>query len=181
MTFALTEGTAVIRAAPQAFLTAFARRVEAGLLPHASRGRNQYLVTQAGSDRLRFRAEGWRTAFNVGLNDVELTSGPPGHVHYAIRYWQWAGFAFGLSALIGVLLMIFFWRLDIREYIEQHPRSAVPGLSVGQNAAIAWMMAGFWGFVWPWIVIAGHKRPLGRLMERLIAEVDAVAVDHRVT
>jgi hypothetical protein len=180
MTFASTEGTAVIRAAPQAFLTAFARRVEAGLLPHASQGRNQYRVRQLGSDRLRFRAEGWWTAFNVGLNDVELTPGPPGRVHYAIRYWQWAGSAIGLSAVIGVLLMMFFWILDIREYIEQHPRSAVPGLSLGQNAAIAWAMAVFWGFVWPWILIAGHKRPLRRLMERLITEVDAAAVDQRV-
>jgi hypothetical protein len=44
------------------------------------------------------------------LNDVELTSGPAGRVHYDIRYWQWVGFAFGLSALIGVPLMVFFWR-----------------------------------------------------------------------
>jgi hypothetical protein len=31
----------------------------------------------------------------------------------------------------------------------------------------------FWGFVWPWLLVALHKRPVRRLLERIIAEVDA--------
>lgn len=34
-------------------------------------------------------------------------------------------------------------------------------------------MVVFWGFVWPWILILLHKRPLHSLMARLITEVDA--------
>lgn len=36
-------------------------------------------------------------------------------------------------------------------------------------------MAAFWGFRWPWLLVAFHKRPLHHLMDRLIAEVDAAA------
>lgn len=32
-----------------------------------------------------------------------------------------------------------------------------------------------WGFVWPWLLIALHKKPLRRLIAGLIAEVDAQA------
>jgi hypothetical protein len=49
----------------------------------------------------------------------------------------------------------------------------IPGLSVEQNLLIAWVMVLFWGFIWPWVLISLHKRPLHRLIARLIAEVDA--------
>jgi hypothetical protein len=37
-------------------------------------------------------------------------------------------------------------------------------------------MALFWGFAWPWLLIALHKRPLRRLMNQIIVEVDAAAM-----
>jgi hypothetical protein len=49
----------------------------------------------------------------------------------------------------------------------------MPGLSIDQNLALAWLMVVFWGFLWPWLLISMHKRPLRRLVTRLIAEVDA--------
>ncbi|HEY8131013.1 MAG TPA: hypothetical protein VII12_03910, partial [Thermoanaerobaculia bacterium] len=57
-----------------------------------------------------------------------------------------------------------------------HPASRFPGLSIDQNVAVAWAFAFFWGFVWPWNLILLHRRPLRRLMQRLIVEVDAAAV-----
>jgi hypothetical protein len=92
-----------------------------------------------------------------------------------VRYPRWATFVLALSDLLGVALLVFFVFFDIREYLVGHPASAVPGLSLDQNVALAWAMALFWGFAWPWIVIAGHRRPLRRLIEGLIAEVDAAA------
>jgi multisubunit Na+/H+ antiporter MnhB subunit len=80
------------------------------------------------------------------------------------------GVAFAL--VFGAFLLTF----DIRSYIERNAASRVPGLSLDTNVAIAWAMAFFWGLVWPWILIAFYKRPLGRMMERLIAEVDAAAM-----
>ena len=34
------------------------------------------------------------------------------------------------------------------------------------------MMVLFWGFIWPWLLIAIHKRPLHRLVARIVSEVD---------
>jgi hypothetical protein len=48
----------------------------------------------------------------------------------------------------------------------------VPGLSVDQHFAVAWLMVAFWGFIWPWLLISMHKRPLHRLVTHLITEVD---------
>lgn len=174
--FASVEGTAAIRAQARAFVAAFVRRIDTGLLPHVPRWRCQYRVTREGADGLRFLATDWWTALNVGLNDVELVIAPAGRVHYAIRYWRWASYALGLSGAIGLTLIAVFLMVDIRDYIVRHPQSAIPGLSTDQNIAIAWMMVLFWGFAWPWILIALHKRPLRRLMNQIVAEVDAVAM-----
>ena len=174
--FASVEGTATIRAQARAFVAAFVRRIETGLLPHAPRWRCQYRVTHQGADGLRFRATDWWTAINVGLNEVELAVAPGGRVHYAIQYWRWAGYALVLSGAIGVALIAAFLVFDIRDYIVRHPRSSIPGLSTEQNVAIGWVMALFWGFAWPWILIALHRRPLRRLMNQIVAEVDAAAM-----
>jgi hypothetical protein len=174
--FASVEGTAAIHAQARDFVAAFVRRIETGLLPHAPRWRCQYRVTRQGADGLRFRAMDWWTAINVGLNDVELAVAPGGRVRYAIRYWRWASYALALSGAIGVLLIATFLVFDIRDYIVRHPRSAIPGLSTDQNVAIGWAMVLVWGFAWPWILIALHKRPLHRLMDQIVAEVDAAAM-----
>ena len=170
------EGTCTIRAEPRAFVSAFARRIETGLLRGASPRRCGYLVTRQQDDGLAFRATNWLTAFNVGLNDVELTISSSGRVGYTIQYRRWATSAVFFCGGLGLALGAFFLVFDIRAYVEQHAASRIPGLSMDQNVAIAWAMAFFWGFVWPWILIALHKRPVGRLMQQLIAEVDAVSM-----
>lgn len=170
------EGSATIRAQARAFIAAFVQRIEAGLLRGTARWRSKYVVTRAGADGLGFRAANWWTAMNVGLNQVELTVASDGQVRYGIRYPRWAGYAVALSGVLGIVLIAFLLIFDARAYIVQHPESAFPGLSTDQNVAIGWTMALFWGFAWPWILIAFHKRPLRRLMEQLIAEVDAVAI-----
>jgi hypothetical protein len=174
MKFATVEGSTAIRSEPRAFVAAFARRVSIGLIPRAAPARNRYAVTREGGDSLQFRAVGWWTAIAVGLNEVQLAAAP-GRVRYGVRYPRWATFVLALSDLLGMTLVVFFVLFDIREYLAAHPGGTVPGLSLDQNVALAWAMALFWGFAWPWIVIAGHRRPLRRLIEGLIAEVDAAA------
>lgn len=177
--FPRVEGTSIIRAEPRAFVSAFVRRTETGLLRGAAPRRCHYLVTRHGDDGLAFRATDWLTAFNVGLNDVELALFSGGQVGYTIQYRQWARDAVVFCGGLGLALGAAFLMVDIRAYVDQHAASRISGLSTGQNVAIAWAMAFFWGFVWPWILIAFHKRPLGRLMEQIIAEVDAVAMTGR--
>lgn len=174
--FASVEGSAAIRAQARDFIAAFVRRIETGLLTHAPRWRCQYRVTRQGDDRLRFRAADWWTAINVGLNDVELAVAPGGRVHYEIRYWRWASYALVLSGTIGVVLIAAFLVFDLRDHLLRHPESTIPGLSTDQNVAIGWAMALFWGFAWPWILIALHKRPLRCLMDQIVAEVDVAAL-----
>lgn len=50
-----------------------------------------------------------------------------------------------------------------------------PGLSIDQHLYFAWAMVLFWGFAFPWLLIALHKRPLHRLVASLVTEVDAAA------
>lgn len=169
------RGRATIRANASAFVSAFVQRIETGLLGGASRSRSQYVVTQREAGRLGFRAVTFWTAIAVGLNDVDLVMAPNGQVEYTIRFRRWASYVLGLSGVVGTVLVIVFMMIDIREYIAQHPGSSFPGLSLDMNVSIAWAMALFWGLAWPWILIALHKRPLRRLMERIIVEVDTAA------
>jgi hypothetical protein len=165
------EGIAPIHADPEAFVLAFARRIEAGLLGAGSSRRSRYTVTRQARDRLAFRAADWLTAFNVGLNDVELAVST-GRVQYAIQYRRWAAYSLLLSAAIGVAIGMVFLLIDLRDYVDRHPSRMLPGLSTDQNVAIGWAMVIFWGFVWPWILIWRHKRPVRQLMDRIIGEVD---------
>jgi hypothetical protein len=162
-----TVGAAPVRTQPEVFVRAFARRVETGLL---GPGRSNYAITRLERHGLAFRAADWATALSVGLNDVELTVSA-GQARYAIRYRRWAAYAAALSAVIGVGLAIVFLALDVRDYLDRDVLWLIPGLDTDQHVAIAWSMVAFWGFVWPWILVGLHKRPLRKLMERLISEV----------
>ncbi|HEY8133149.1 MAG TPA: hypothetical protein VII12_14810 [Thermoanaerobaculia bacterium] len=171
--FASVHGTETIRSQPQAFIVAFVRRIKDGL---TGPRRSHYRVTREGPDTLEFRADDWVTAINVGLNEVELTASPDRRVTFDIRYPRWAAYVIALGAVFAIAFLAILLTFDIRGYIATHSASRFPGLSIDQNVAVAWAFAFFWGFVWPWILILLHRRPLRRLTQRLIVEVDAAAV-----
>ena len=178
-TLARTEGAVSIRAGAPAFVSTFARRIETGLLSGAAQRRNRYVVTRRGSDGVSFRATDWLTAFNVGLNDVEITTASDGKVRYTIQYRRWAAYVLLFGVAFALVLGAFPVFFDLRGYIERNAASRVPGLSIDQNVTIFWVMVLFWGFAWPWILIGLHKKPLRRLMESIIAEVDAGSMTSR--
>ncbi len=169
------EGALAIRSASAPFRRAFSTRVAAGLLAGQPHPRSNYQVVEDGPDRLRVRAVDWWTAINVGLNELELTFTESGSVKYTVRYWRWTWYAVGLGAILGTIGLALLLTFDVRGYIARHESSMIPGLSVDQNLFIAWAMAVFWGFVWPWSLVVMHKRPLKGLVARLIREVDARA------
>jgi hypothetical protein len=169
------HGTVPIRSDPAEFLQAFRRRVAAGLLAGKPHPRSNYAVTQTGSDRLHVRAVDWWTAINVGLNEVDLQTPQRGTVRYQVRYWRWASYVLGLGGVLGSIGLLLLLTFDVRGYIARYPERLLPGLSVDQNLLIPWAMVVFWGFLWPWILIALHKPALRRLMSGLITEVDAGA------
>lgn len=170
------EGTAPIRTAAPAFREGLARRVAQGLLTGQPHPRSQYVVTETGADHMRIRATDWKTALNVGLNDIDLRFPESGVVQYQVRYWRWAAYALGLCGAIGMVGLLLLLLADARSYIESQPGRMVPGISADQNIVIVWGLVLFWGFVWPWLLIAVHRRPLRRLVERIIGEVDAAGV-----
>lgn len=114
----------------------------------------------------------------MGLNEVELQA-VPGSVHYQVWYWRWTRFVLLFSGALGAIGLMLLQILDVRSYIANHPGSMIPGLSVDQNLQVAWSLFVFWGFVFPWFLIAMHKRPLRRLVERLIADVDSKGAGER--
>jgi hypothetical protein len=165
------RGTTPIRSSPADFLQAFRHRLSSGLLTGRPSPRSNYVVTQSRPDRLQFRAADWWTAFNVGLNEVELDPGQD-TVRYHVRYWRWASYALALSGGLGLVGLILLLVTDARGYIARST-GVPPGPMVEQYLVFAWVMVVFWGFVWPWILIMLHKPALHRLMKRLITEVDA--------
>src|SRR5215470_3809034 len=169
------EGSAAIRSGGETFLNAFRQRVSAGLLSGRPHPRSNYAVSETTPDNLQVRAADWWTAINVGLNRLELRQLQPNSIHYHVRYWQWARFVLVFSGSLGLVGLVLLLSFDIRAYIAQHQSAMIPGLSINQNLMIGWMMVLFWGFIWPWILISLHKRPLHRLVARLIADVDAKA------
>ena len=100
-------------------------------------------------------------------------------MRYTIQYRRWAAYVLLLGAVFGLVLAAFAVFFDLHGYIERNAASRVAGLSIDQNVAIFWLMVLFWGFVWPWILIGLHKKPLRRLMEHIIAEVDAGSMTSR--
>jgi len=167
------QGACFINSLPAEFFARMKGRVVAGLLSGGAQSRSNYVVTQAESTFLRIRAADWSTALNVGLNELELHATQPGQVRYHVRYWRWAGYGIALCAVLGAIGLGFLLFTDVPSYIEAHPARMIPGLSTEQNLLFAWTMVLFWGFVWPWLLIHLHQRPLHRLLERVISEVDA--------
>ena len=167
-----TQGAVPIRSTAPEFLEAFRQRISTGLLTGRPHPRSNYRMSATGPDRLAVHAVDWWTAINVGLNELELRP-HPGSVRYRVRYWRWLQFGLALCGMLGLIGIVLLVSLDVRGYIEQHSASRVPGLSVEQNLLVAWFMVLFWGFVWPWLLVPIHKRPLRELVERIITEVDA--------
>jgi hypothetical protein len=169
------EGTVAVHSPPDDFRRAFQRRVEAGLLSGRKHPRSHYQTIDNGPAALRVRAADWWTAINVGLNELELTFPEHGSVRYRVRYWRWALYAIGLAGVMGSIGIVLLLALDVRGYIVRHEYQMLPGLSPDQSLLLAWVMVLFWGFAWPWLLVALHKRPLRNLVARLIGEVDAAA------
>jgi len=150
------------------FISALAERVRRGLFPGASERRNRYKVMNESEGELRFRSEGLLSAISIGWNDVQVQTdlapeipGAPPKIHYRVAFFNWAAYGVALCGFIAVCLIVglsTFGGKNVRDY---------PAAKT-----IFWVMVVFWGFVWPWILVALHKRPAATALERLFAEVN---------
>jgi hypothetical protein len=117
---------------------------------------------------LRFRSEGLLTGINIGWNDVQVlidlspeTPGDRPKVHYRVTFFNWAAYGAGLCGFIAICL-IAAASVFGRKHLGEYPAAKT----------IFWIMVVFWGFVWPWILVALHKRPAAKALERLLDEVN---------
>jgi hypothetical protein len=159
---------------PQAeFIAELHNRVASGLLTGKQpEPRSNYAVVESNTEFVRVRAADWLTAINVGMNDLDLQFSSNGSLHYRLRYWRWAIYSLSLCACLGLIGVAFFVMLDLPVYIANNADARIASLSVNQTLLFAWSNLIFWSVIWPWVLISLHKRPLRRLLARIVDEVD---------
>ena len=140
-------------------------RIQTGLFPLASARRNEYMVTYRTAETLRFQSTHMFTGINIGLNDVSLSldaSHPA--VHFTVIYWTWAKYCCGLGV---TLLMLFAFVFFGQPFFPAHwlPPEGIPGL-------FFWLMTIFFCVVWPWILVAFHKRSARKCLLNILDEVN---------
>jgi hypothetical protein len=165
-------GSVKIRSEPEPFFRAFRRRVASGMLTGKRGRRSNYVVAAAGERRMTVHAGDLWSAINVGLNLLDLEWAGKETVRYRVRYWRWTLYCVGLGAVLGAIGIALLLAFDVRGYMTAAPGRMIPGLPVELNVVLLWLFVLFWGFVWPWILVKIHKRPLHALAQRLVAAVD---------
>ena len=155
------EGDLALSAVPDDFVERIRRRIENGLLQPGSRARADYRVRSSDRDSIVFGAEGFGTAYAIGLNEVRLSRVGRDQVHYQVSYWRWTRAAVVHSALIGlVLVAMYLWIPGVKRDVELH----------AGGPAIFWSMVGFWSLLWPWLLAAWHRGHAERALRRVLSE-----------
>lgn len=154
------------------FIDRLAARVESGLFPMASAGRNRYAITERLGTRLRFQSVGIATGINIGLNDVAVrVDDRAPEISYEVSYWAWAKYSLflcaGIAGVLGLVLLATLLGLPM-SYGHLHlPTTLLLPIFVPMTL--------FWGVLWPWILIALHKRPAAKCLTRILDEVNATS------
>ncbi len=154
---------------PDDFLDKIAERIASGLFPLAPPSRNRYEVVERTDDSLRFRSRGLLTGINIGLNDVRLRiDGDAREIRYEVSYWTWAKYSIYLCLGIGGLLGIVMIALSFGWYI--FPMNLYPSNYLITTVGLPMII--FWGLIFPWILIALHKRPASRCLMNIFDEAN---------
>lgn len=152
------------------FVDRLAARIDSALFPMASAGRNRYTITERLPTRLRFRSVGLATGINIGLNDVSIRAEDRApEIVYEVSYWTWAKYSLylcgGIAGVLGLILLATLLGLPM-SYRHLRLPTTVMWL-------VALPMILFWGVLWPWILIALHKRPAAKCLIRIFDEVNS--------
>jgi hypothetical protein len=166
------RGRLTIRSEPEPFFKAFQRRVASGLLTGTPHRRSNYIATVVDARHLSVRAADWMSAISVGLNELEFGYAGDGILRYRVRYWRWTIYCLALGAVLAAFGIALVLAFDVRSYLAQAPARMRWGLSVEHSIILLWAFIVFWGFVWPWLLVKLHKRPLHALVQRLVTAVD---------
>ena len=154
------EGDLELPAVPDDFTVRLADRVKDGLLRRGSRHRANYEVRESSPDGIVFAAADWSTGINLGLNEVAIDRGDGERLHYTVRYPVWARYVRWLSAGIALVGYALYVIPAIRGEVRSYP--------MGEYFYFG--MLGFWGFLWPNLLIGLHKGAAARCLERILRE-----------
>ncbi|HKW58658.1 MAG TPA: hypothetical protein VJR46_02765 [Candidatus Dormibacteraeota bacterium] len=158
------EGVIEVAAVPDDFSDRMARRVQTGLLSPGSRRRADYVVRSQSRDAISFAARGFWTAYAIGLNEVELRRESLQRIAYHGSFRRWATYAaiHGLLLSVFVLAAVVVWSDGRRELAQT---------TYGWPLFLG--LLAFFGLVWPWLLVAMHRRIVPRSLERIVREVVA--------
>jgi hypothetical protein len=155
------DGAIDFEAIPDDFAERIARRVRTGLLVPGRRSRANYVVQNQAPDAISFSARGFWTAYNVGLNDVELRREGVKRIVFHGSFSRWTmyavvhGLVIALVVLVGILVL-------------PGPRDEISRTPAGWPFVGALLV--FFGLAWPWLLVALQRRFVPRALERIVRE-----------
>jgi hypothetical protein len=158
------EGEIEIAGLPEDFFTRMARRVERGLFPARTPDRTRYRVLERSVEGMAFAAEGFWTAYAVGLNQVALRRVGRERIAYHVRYGRWTRYAVVHAALIGGILV------GLYALVPQMRRDVT---TTRNGPVLFWGLIAFFALAWPWLLTAIHRPNAARMLERILREVAA--------
>jgi len=136
-------------------------RVTTGLFAPGQRARANYRVVSSSRRSLEFEAADPLTAWNVGLNRVQLVQTGPTSISFHVRFDRWARYCVLHGAILATAFVVAYGFLPgLREDLAASPA----------NAILASCLIGFWCLVWPWLLIALHRPFARRALERILSE-----------
>ena len=140
------------------------------LAPTASKARNSYEILESGYDRLHFRSTGLLTSIAIGLNDVNvrIDQMQANTLNYTIKYWTWAKYSIFLC--FGILILVPGILYFTQYKIISQSMNEIPGAVNSIPLFIFLGNALFWGLLWPWILIAIHKKHACRALEHILMQ-----------
>lgn len=152
------------RPLPDDFVERIRRRVETGLLVPGNRARANYQVVSSGRDEIAFAAEGFATAYAIGLNRVNVRRTGSAQLDFQVSYWDWTKYAMSHGMVMGFL----FWLVYV---LMPEVRDQVNARAYGPT--LFWGLIGFFSFAWPWLLTAIHQGFARRALEGILRETMA--------
>ena len=159
------EGSIEFGSLPTDWADRMARRIDTGLLSPGSRRRANYVVRSKSSEAVSFFADDFWTAFNIGMNDIELRRADGNRVAYRGSFRRWAAYAAiqGLAVVGAILIAVLLW---------PGGRAEVARYGVWGWPLLIILLASF-GLVWPRLLVVMHRPFAARALERIVREAVA--------
>ena len=145
---------------PADFFARLQHRVEEGLFVPGRRARANYHVLSVTGDSIEFAAQGFLTAYNIGLNHVALRRTGRDTIAYQVRFDRWNRYALLHGGLLGLMLAGAYLLPATQRDLRRFPHGE-------------WIFLGmtlFWSLAWPWLMTALHRPFASMALERILRE-----------